>query len=87
MAAEENQDSDQEDHLSLFLKDPAQIQHHVSRAAEDQSCDDQLRHMRSRARKQPKDNKAKGRQPFQNNCRNIFLLLFSPQEDSRKSET
>ena len=87
MSAEEHRDPDEEDQLSLLAEDPPEVQHHVRGAAEDETCDDQLRRMRAAAAEDAEQHEAQRGQSFEHDRGDVLLLALLPEEYRGERET
>ena len=86
MPAQKHQNADEEDQLSLFGENPAEVQQYVRNAAEDEARDDELCHMRPGAAEDAQDHEAQGREALQHDRLHILSLALTIEEHGGKPQ-
>ena len=86
VSAEEHQDAEQKDLLSLLLEDHPKVQKHIRNAAEDQSGHNETGDVGSRTAADTEEHEAYRSQSFQCDRHPIVLRFLLPQKQSCQTQ-
>ncbi len=87
MPAEEDQNSQKENGLTLLFENKPQIEQHVCDTPQDKSGNDQLRGMSTAAARYAEDHETERGEALQNDGRYILFLFFLPKKNTGKCKT